>query len=142
MRRASGYVPLPLILKKQNPSVLAVGAHLKNTIALSVENQIFVSQHIGDLETDAAFEAFQKVISSFKRLYNIEPKSIVCDAHPDYLSTQYAQKQNLPIKRVQHHNAHILACMLENELGPPFLGVSWDGTGYSRIIPCGAENFS
>jgi len=130
MRRARGYAPLPISIKKKAPAILAMGAHLKNTIALSVENQIFISQHIGDLETDAAYVAFQNVIQSFKRLYNSEPQSIVCDAHPDYLSTQYAQRQNLPINKVQHHYAHIRACMLENEIEPPVLGVSWDGTGY------------
>lgn len=130
LRRARGYAPLPLILKRKAPTILAVGAHLKNTIALSVENQIFISQHIGDLETDAAFQAFQNVIQSFKQLYNREPESIACDAHPDYLSTQYAKTQKQPIQKVQHHYAHVIACMLENELEPPVLGVSWDGTGY------------
>ena len=130
MRRARGYAPLPISIKKKIPSILAVGAHLKNTIALSVENQIFVSQHIGDLETDAAFHAFQNVIQSFEQLYDSKPELVVCDAHPDYLSTQYAQTLNLPIQTVQHHYAHVSACMLENELEPPLLGVSWDGTGY------------
>lgn len=130
LRRARGYAPLPIYLKKKAPSILAVGAHLKNTIAMSVENQIFISQHIGDLETDAAFHAFQTVIQSFKKLYNCEPELISCDTHPDYLSTQYANNQKFPVQKVQHHYAHILSCMLENELEPPVLGVSWDGTGY------------
>lgn len=130
LRRARGYAPLPILTQKKAPSILAVGAHLKNTVALSVENQIFISQHIGDLETDAAYGAFQNVVQSFKRLYHSQPQSIVCDAHPDYLSTQYALQQGLPVTKVQHHYAHILAGMLENELEPPLLGVSWDGTGY------------
>ena len=130
MRRARGYAPLPIHIKNKAPSILAVGAHLKNTIAMSVENQIFISQHIGDLETDAAFQAFQNVIQSFKKMYDCQPASIVCDAHPDYLSTQYANSQKIPVQKVQHHYAHVLACMLENDLGPPVLGVSWDGTGY------------
>jgi hydrogenase maturation protein HypF len=130
LRRARGYAPLPIYLRKKVPTILAVGAHLKNTVALSVENQIFISQHIGDLETDAAFQAFQNVIQSFKELYDSEPESIACDAHPDYLSTQYALKQNRPVQKIQHHYAHVIACMLENELEPPVLGVSWDGTGY------------
>ena len=129
LRRARGYAPLPISIKKKAPTILAVGAHLKNTVALSVENQIFISQHIGDLETDAAFQAFQNVIQSFKKLYNCEPESIACDAHPDYLSAQYAHAQKQPIQKVQHHYAHVIACMLENELEPPLLGVSWDGTG-------------
>lgn len=130
LRRSRGYAPLPISIKKKAPSILAVGAHLKNTIAMSVENQIFISQHIGDLETDAAFQAFENVIQSFKKLYDSQPQLIVCDSHPDYLSAQYANSQKLPIQKVQHHYAHILACILENDLEPPVLGVSWDGTGY------------
>lgn len=130
LRRARGYAPLPLPLKEKSPPILAVGAHLKNSVALSVENQVFISQHIGDLETDAAFRAFEDVIESFKKLYDTEPACVACDAHPDYLSTQYANRLNIPKQAVQHHLAHVLGCMLENGLNPPLLGVSWDGTGY------------
>jgi hydrogenase maturation protein HypF len=114
--------------------VLAVGAHLKNTVALSSGSQVFISQHIGDLETDQAFGAFQRVIADFERLYAVQPNLVAADAHPDYLSTKFAQalaKQNAPrYFTVQHHLAHVLACLAENELEPPALGVSWDGTGY------------
>lgn len=110
--------------------MLAVGAHLKNTVALSVDSQVFVSQHIGDLETAPAFEAFQKVTRDFERLYEGRPDRIAADLHPDYLSTQFAQASGLPLVGVQHHLAHVLACLAENEIEPPLLGVSWDGTGY------------
>lgn len=146
LRRARGYAPLPianggLMDSHQTPSlvqtgtssptsVLAVGAHLKNTIAVSVGPQVFISQHIGDLETAEAFEAFHRVIKSFHELYNLRPSAVACDAHPDYLSTQYARRNGLPVISVQHHYAHVLACMAENELEPPVLGVAWDGTGY------------
>jgi len=130
LRRARGYAPLPISLKQSMPPLLAVGAHLKNTVATSVEREVFVSQHIGDLETAQAFDAFRKVITSFKQLYDLHPTAVACDAHPDYLSTQYAGQNGLPVVRVQHHYAHVLSCMAENELDGSLLGVSWDGTGY------------
>ncbi len=130
LRRARGYAPLPIALKESGPSLLAVGAHLKNTVATSIGRNVFVSQHIGDLETGEAFAAFQQVISSFHCLYGLRPAAIACDVHPDYLSTQYAGRNGLPVVRVQHHYAHVLSCMAENELDAPALGVAWDGTGY------------
>ena len=119
-------------------SVLAVGAHLKNTIALTVGSQAFISQHIGDLETDQAYEAFRRVIADFERLYETQPATVAADAHPDYLSTKFARARasaaapgpGLGYVSVQHHVAHVLSCMAENQLTPPVLGVSWDGTGY------------
>jgi hydrogenase maturation protein HypF len=130
LRRARGYAPLPIHLKGELPQVLAVGAHLKNTIAVSVGREVFISQHIGDLETAEAFEAFKRVIESFQKLYELEPELVVCDAHPDYLSTGHAERMGLKLRRVQHHWAHVLSCMAENELEGPVLGISWDGTGY------------
>jgi hydrogenase maturation protein HypF len=130
IRRARGYAPLPIRLQRSMLSLVAVGAHLKNTITLPVENAVFISQHIGDLETTRANEAFEQVISDFKDLYNTQPEKIVCDYHPGYLSTQFAQKSGLPVMYVQHHHAHILSCMAENDIDGDILGVSWDGTGY------------
>ena len=130
LRRARGYAPLPIPLKHDFAPTLAVGAHLKNNIALSVNNQVFISQHIGDLETEAAYRAFQNTINSFFDLYEKKPAKVVCDAHPDYLSTHYAKQSGFPVLPVQHHYAHILSCMAENELQPPVLGICWDGTGY------------
>ncbi len=130
VRRARGYAPLPIHLNKPLPRILAVGAHIKNAIAVSIDNEVFISQHIGDLETAEASEAFRSVITSFENLYESAPEIIACDAHPDYTSTRYAREAGLPIITVQHHYAHVMACMAENELEPPVLGVSWDGTGY------------
>jgi hydrogenase maturation protein HypF len=113
--------------------VLAVGAHLKNSVALAVGEQVFLSQHIGDLETDQAFGAFQRVIVDLQKLYEVQPHAIAADLHPDYLSSQFARNlatTTTPLRPVQHHLAHVLSCMAENELAPPVLGVSWDGTGY------------
>jgi hydrogenase maturation protein HypF len=140
LRRARGYAPLPVPLPASSgdlPTVLAVGAHLKNTVALSVGDQVFVSQHIGDLETEQAHNAFRHTISDFQLLYETTPKIIVADLHPDYLSTKFAHQLAStgpgpanPVLTVQHHVAHILSCMAENQVPAPVLGLSWDGTGY------------
>ncbi len=177
LRRARGYAPLPVQLRMadggmqiaargdarptktpnselRTPNseiVLAVGAHLKNTVALSVGEQVFISQHIGDLETEPAYTAFRRVIADFEKLYDAKPQIIAADLHPDYLSTKFALERRPPARRglekasgqpavpeagvpmvtqVQHHIAHVLSCLAENEIAPPVLGVSWDGTGY------------
>jgi hydrogenase maturation protein HypF len=122
---------------------------LKNTVALAVGPQVFISQHIGDLETEQANNAFRRVIADFERLYDAAPDVIAADLHPDYLSTKFALERvcssgfsrsvppegETPNEKprhlgVQHHLAHVLSCMAENELEPPVLGVAWDGTGY------------
>ena len=130
LRRARGFAPLPVMVEEEMPAVLAVGGHQKNTIAASVGRQVFVSQHIGDLETAEAFGAFEKVIGSFERLYEFEPKAIACDQHPNYMSTGYAKAQSLPVVGVQHHYAHALSCMAENGINGPALAVTWDGSGW------------
>jgi hydrogenase maturation protein HypF len=130
LRRARGYAPLPIPLKKKLPAVLAVGAHLKNSVAMGIGDQAILSQHIGDLETVPAAEAFVETVGSLKRIYGFEPVRIACDLHPDYESTRFARQSGLPVTTVQHHYAHILSCMAENELEAPVLGVAWDGTGY------------
>lgn len=130
LRRARGYAPLPVRMNASLQCVLAVGAHLKNTVALSVGRDIFISQHIGDIETAAALSAFHKTAADLPRLYDVQPEMVACDLHPDYLSTKYAVESRKPVHRVQHHWAHMLACMAENELEAPVLGVAWDGTGY------------
>ena len=130
IRRARGYAPLPIALRRAADGVLAVGAHLKNTVALGVEANAFVSQHIGDLETPQAYEAFRGVIDALERLYDKPSAVVACDLHPHYLSTVYARAAGRPVVAVQHHYAHVLACMAENELDEPVLGVSWDGTGF------------
>ena len=134
LRRARGYAPLPIRLKHPGPPVLATGAHLKNTVALSNGENVFISQHIGDLETAPALAAFERVIDDFQQLHEVHPKSIAMDAHPDYLSSRFAARFSVrtgcPAHRVQHHFAHMLSCLAENEIEEPALGVAWDGTGY------------
>lgn len=130
IRRARGYAPLPLIVKELIEPVLAAGAHLKNTIALNKGNKVFISQHIGDLENIEAINAFRNVISDLENFYDIHPQKIAADLHPDYVSTKFALKVSKKIEMVQHHYAHVLSCMTENNLDGEVLGVSWDGTGY------------
>jgi hydrogenase maturation protein HypF len=130
MRRARGFAPLPVPLPVAGAPALAVGAFLKNTIALCAREEAFVSQHIGDLATPQARDAFAGAVRDLEHLLDIAPSEVACDLHPDYPSTRFARETGLPIVAVQHHEAHALACMAENELTPPVLAVSWDGTGY------------
>ncbi len=130
LRRARGYAPLPVQLTVPADGILAVGAHLKNTVALASGRNVFISQHIGDLENDEALAAFRGVIGSLRDLYACKPERIAADMHPDYLSTRYAGGCGIPVTAVQHHHAHVASCMAENELEGTVLGVSWDGTGY------------
>jgi len=130
IRRARGYAPMPIQIAGANDSVLAAGAHLKNTIAINKGNNVFISQHIGDLENEEAVNAFERVIDDLESFYEIEPKTVVCDLHPDYISTKYAKGLGNKVYQVQHHYAHVLSCMAENEIDGSVLGVSWDGTGY------------
>ncbi len=130
LRRARGYAPYPIPASGSLPPLLAVGGHQKNTIAVAVGCQVIVSQHIGDLNTPLALETFHRVIADLIRLYELRPEAVTCDAHPDYLSTRHAEKMGLPVVPVQHHYAHIRACMVEHGLTEPVLGVAWDGTGF------------
>src|SRR6201997_3480274 len=130
LRRARGYAPLGIRVAQSLPPVLAAGGHLKNTVAIGVGQDVFLSQHIGDLETLEARAAFEKAIDDLCRLYSFKPEAVVCDLHPDYASTHWAEKSGLPVIRVQHHQAHVAACAAENNIEGPYLGVSWDGTGY------------
>jgi hydrogenase maturation protein HypF len=130
LRRARGFAPLGIGVRHKVPPVLAVGGHLKNTVAIGVGHDVFLSQHIGDLETVEARGAFEKAIADLCRLYSFGPEAVICDMHPDYVSTHWAEQSGLPIVRVQHHQAHVAACAAENHLEGPYLGVSWDGTGY------------
>ena len=130
LRRARGYAPLGIRVNKSLPPVLAVGGHLKNTVAIAVGQDVFLSQHIGDLETLEARHAFERAIDDLCRLYSFKPEAVVCDMHPDYASSHWADKSGLPVIRVQHHQAHVASCAAENKVEGAYLGISWDGTGY------------
>ncbi|NJR56583.1 MAG: carbamoyltransferase HypF [Acaryochloris sp. CRU_2_0] len=134
LRRARGYAPHLRSPSKNLPCILAVGSHLKNTVALSVQGHILVSQHLGDLDQAQTVERFQDTIHQFLTLYAAEPVAIACDTHPDYASTRFAhalgQQRGIPVIQVQHHYAHVLSGLVDHTLDPPVLGIVWDGMGY------------
>jgi hydrogenase maturation protein HypF len=134
LRRARGYAPLSFEIETNRPlppnhSLLAVGGHLKNTVAISVGGRITISQHLGDLENAETDRSFRQAVADLKGMYDCIPNAVVCDLHSDYRSTQFARETGLPLHLVQHHYAHILSCMAEHRLEGPLLGVAWDGSG-------------
>ncbi|MFQ5630976.1 MAG: carbamoyltransferase HypF [bacterium] len=131
LRRARGYAPTPVFLKKPlEKSALACGGELKNTIALSRGNEVFLSQHIGDLDNPSALAFFEHSIEYLQNILEIEPEMIAYDLHPEYLSTKWAMQQKLPKIGVQHHHAHLAAVLAENEIDAPTIGIILDGTGF------------
>jgi hydrogenase maturation protein HypF len=129
LRRARGYAPLPIPCKIELPEMLATGAHMKNTVAFSRGKLIFLSQHLGDLSTLAALESHSRCIDDMKSTYQLRLDAAACDLHPDYGSTRAANSMGLPVHAVQHHEAHVLAGVVEHGIDAPVLGVSWDGSG-------------
>lgn len=134
IRRARGYVPLAIPLPIDAPPLLAVGGHLKNVFALARAKFAYQSQHLGDLENTTGLEFFEHSLAHLSHTFEIEPTTIVHDLHPGYLSTTWAKRhateRGLPLIAVQHHHAHIAACMAEHALAGPVIGLSLDGTGY------------
>ncbi|MBI5427438.1 MAG: carbamoyltransferase HypF [Nitrospinae bacterium] len=162
LRRARGYAPLPVSMRGPLPPLIALGGHLKNTIAVSAGNQAFVSQHIGDLESAQGYDTFKSAAANFPELFGydtlwmsgngdgrragrgegdgggISPLVVAYDAHPDYVSTRFALEavkaadgaNGVSLVAVQHHHAHALSCMAENDLAGPALAAVWDGSGY------------
>lgn len=110
--------------------LLAVGPEQKNTFTYVRANQAFVSQHIGDMESVAVMDAWQETRLRYEQLFRLKPKRIACDYHPEYLTSKWAREQTLPVLQVQHHHAHILSVMGENNLEGPVCGFAFDGTGY------------
>ncbi|MDJ0674740.1 MAG: carbamoyltransferase HypF [Calothrix sp. MO_167.B42] len=142
IRRARGYAPAPINLPlgfSNTPPVLAMGGELKNTFCLLKDGQAILSQHLGDLENLTAFRAYQQTLNLYLNLFQHQPEIIATDKHPEYLSTklgkQLATANQIPIDKIQHHHAHIAACMAENNLplnSPPILGIAFDGLGYGE----------
>lgn len=129
LRRARGYAPLALPLPFETSPVLALGPHLKNTIALAMRDRIVVSQHLGDLDTLESRRAFEQAIDDLQTLYGERPGTWVIDQHPDYASSLFARAQGADPLRAQHHHAHVASVIAEHDLREPVLGVAWDGTG-------------
>lgn len=139
IRRARGYVPQPIKTGIDfKDEVLACGAHLKNTFCLAKSKEVFLSYHIGDLENLETLTAFEKGIEHFKKLFEIEPKIISHDLHPEYLSTKYAQdlkdlNPDLKTVAVQHHHSHIVSCLADNQkTNHQVIGIAFDGTGFGE----------
>jgi len=140
LRRGRGYAPYPIHLPGKAKQVLACGAEMKNTFCLTRDDHAFLSQHIGDMENWETLTHFENTIALYQRLFRIQPELIAADMHPDYLATKWAratsEKNGAALVPVQHHHAHIVSCMVDNEVQEPVIGVSFDGTGYgtdSRI---------
>jgi hydrogenase maturation protein HypF len=142
IRRARGYAPAPIRLPDgfaEVPPILAMGSELKNTFCLLRDGQAILSQHLGDLENAAAFEAYQKTFNLYLNLFEHQPEAIAIDLHPEYLSTklgkELAAANSLKLYPIQHHHAHIAACMVENQIPldtSAILGVALDGLGYGE----------
>lgn len=131
LRRSRGIVPQPIFVKSAGSPVLAVGGELKNTICLLKDDKAIVSQHIGDLENIEAYNFFKMTIKHLQRIFDVKPRLIVHDMHPQYFSTQWAKERpDIQTIAVQHHHAHLAACMSENQLTEPVIGIIMDGTGY------------
>ncbi|MBD2425659.1 carbamoyltransferase HypF [Phormidium sp. FACHB-1136] len=140
LRRARGYAPAPIALPagfECVPPILALGGELKSTFCLLRPGQAILSQHLGDLENAAAYQGYRQALDLYLNLFEYEPAHLVVDAHPEYLSTKlgqdWAERQGIPLTTVQHHHAHIAACMADNGLpleAPPVLGIALDGLGY------------
>ncbi len=135
-RRSRGYAPLPVDLPVSGEDQLAVGGELKNVFCLTRDDRAFLGHHIGDLEYAVTLRAFEEGIDHIERLFRVEPRRIVHDLHPDYQCTRYAldraAREGLELVGVQHHHAHVAACMADNGLGPEarVIGVAFDGVGY------------
>ncbi|MGH8001229.1 MAG: carbamoyltransferase HypF [Brasilonema sp.] len=148
IRRARGYAPVPINLPpgfESVPHTLAMGSQIKNTFCLLRDGKAILSQHIGDLESAATFKSYQDTLNLYLNLFEHQPEVIAVDLHPEYLSTklgkelaqanQYGHGTAVPLLHIQHHHAHIAACMAENDIhinSPPVLGIALDGLGYGE----------
>lgn len=135
LRRARGYAPQFLSFPFESPPILAAGAELKNTFCLTRDKEAYLSHHIGDLENIETLQSFEEAINHYEKLFRIHPQIFTCDLHPDYLATRYAQtrseRENKPLLYVQHHHAHLAACLAENSFPADqyAIGLCFDGTG-------------
>ena len=130
VRRSRGYVPYPLVMKRELRDILACGAEQKASFCLSKGSYVFQSQHMGDLKNLETLENYRQQIEHFKKLFDIRPQAAACDMHPDYMSTAYAEELDIPLIRVQHHHAHMCSCMADNNLDGDIIALVWDGSGY------------
>ncbi len=132
VRRGRGYVPLPIMVKKVDckQTVFAAGGDLKASLCIVNAPFAYVSQYLGDLYGDSNLSVYAKQYAHMKKVFRLEPEFAVCDMHPNYASSAFAQCLNLPLLKVQHHHAHIASVMAEHGLAQPVIGIAFDGTGY------------
>lgn len=131
VRRARGYAPFPVNLGFSTRPTLGTGAELKNTICLTREDHAFLSQHIGDMDNLETQGYFSEVIGLFQSLFHVQPEVVACDMHPDYAASRYARGlAGVDRVEVQHHHAHLAACLADAGCDEPALGIILDGTGY------------
>ncbi len=131
LRRSRGFVPVPVSIEHDSQPILAVGGELKNTVCIVRGAEAFLSQHIGDLENLESYNFFTEAVAHLQRILEVQPRIIAHDLHPDYFSTKWAlEREDLQHIPVQHHHAHIAACMAENHLDGKVIGIALDGTGY------------
>ena len=131
LRRSRGFVPVPVPIEREGEPILAVGGELKNTVCVIRGREAFLSQHVGDLENLESYKFFEEAVSHFQRILEVHPQILAYDLHPDYFSTKWALAQTgMQRVGVQHHHAHVAACMAENHLDGRVIGIALDGTGY------------
>jgi hydrogenase maturation protein HypF len=134
IRRSKGYVPVPLYCGGIDGEILACGGQLKNSFALAKEGFVYPSQFFGDMETLENRKLYEENVSRMEALLRIKPKKVVCDMHPGYFTTafaeKYAEEKGIALEKVQHHHAHVASVVAENDIKGPVIGVSFDGTGF------------
>lgn len=131
LRLARGYAPLQIKLESRAPQdAIALGGHLKSSLAVLSGDRLVLSQHIGDLSCANTSNSLLNTSKELTALLGTNPNRVVCDLHPDYASTRLASSLGINVRQIQHHQAHIAACMLDNSLNQDLLGVAWDGSGY------------
>jgi hydrogenase maturation protein HypF len=130
LRVGRGYAPIHMPVPGAEPGVIAVGAHQKCTVAVSLKDAVVVGQHLGDQDNVLSINDHRACTQTLQKLYNVKPATVACDLHPDYSTTSFARTMEVPQASAQHHYAHALACAAENNAPLPSLAVTWDGTGY------------
>lgn len=151
IRRARGFAPLPLTFPPIDGErvIFATGPEQKNTFCLARSGEAFVSQHIGDMESVEANDAWLEAKRTYQGIFEEHPSEVVSDMHPEYLTSKWAENQSLPVVRAQHHHAHIVSVMAENALEGPVCGIAFDGTGYGvdgaiwggEVLICNTQEF-
>ncbi|MFV0431257.1 MAG: carbamoyltransferase HypF [Alphaproteobacteria bacterium] len=129
VRMGRGFSPLEIPIDYNSPPILAVGSHLKNSIALAYKNKIYVSPYLGSIQTPSTYEHFTQSIQKLTDLLDIQPEYVAHDLHPDFLTTQWAQSQEFPALAFQHHRAHIAAVVAEHHIKEKSIGIALDGFG-------------